>query len=221
MKWFHILGVIVFLTSLTFLNGQRPATTESILVHSRMHTDNDTELNLIVFTKGQKLIRASMHPANKSHGAVIAYDGQIVKVQEEIVDVYPTKVLEGEDAADNLFDLIALNPEYHFRKRDGFNLEAQVLQGFRIEIQRKEYPIAGTEIYKPISLKLYKVSDSSETLIRSAQYDHFFKDKKPYLQPKALTFTDETNGEKGKIIVESVEYNAGLPDFLFELPDDF
>lgn len=203
------------------LEGQVRVIPESILIHSELSMESGLKLNLIVFTKEQDLIRASIHPADKSFGAVVAYDGQAVKMQEEIIDVYPTKVLEGEDAAGNLFDLIALNPEYHFRKWDGFDLESKVLQGFRIEIQREEDPIAGTEIYEPISLKLFKVEESGETLIRSTLYNQFFKNKEHYLQPKILTFTDETTGEKGTIKVENVEYNVGLPDFLFELPDNF
>lgn len=221
MKWYHYIGVTVLLIGAVTLHGQARIIPESILIHSELSMESGLKLNLIVFTKEQDLIRASIHPADKSFGAVVAYDGQAVKMQEEIIDVYPTKVLEGEDAAGNLFDLIALNPEYHFRKWDGFDLESKVLQGFRIEIQREDDPIEETEIYKPISLKLFKVEASGDTLIRSTQYNQFFKNKEPYLQPKLLTFTDETTGEKGTIKVEKVEYNVGLPDFLFELPDNF
>lgn len=221
MKWYHYIGVIAWLIGAATLQGQVRTIPESILIHSELSMESGLTLNLIVFTKEQDLIRASIHPADKSFGAVVAYDGQTVKMQEEIIDVYPTKVLEGEDAAGNLFDLIALNPEYHFRKWDGLNLDSKVLQGFRIEIQREESPIKEPETCKPISLKLFKVEELGDTLIRSTQYSQFFKNKEPYLQPKLLTFTDETTGENGTIKVKSVEYNVGLPDFLFKLPDNF
>jgi hypothetical protein len=46
----------------------------------------------------------------------------------------------------------------------------------------------------------------------------FFNQIDPYFQPKKILFTDAKTGDIGHIAVDKIEYNIGLPIFLFEIP---
>ena len=52
------------------------------------------------------------------------------------------------------------------------------------------------------------------------QYTKFFDQIDPYFQPKELTFTDVMTGDIGHISVDKIEYNIGLPSFLFDISDE-
>jgi hypothetical protein len=129
------------------------------------------------------------------------------------------RTLKGEDAASNLLDLIALNPDYHFSGRDAYNFKIPIFEAYRLELQMEAKPFKETERYRPMKALLYEEHDAGSTLLRSIKYISFFDPTDPYFQPRELTFTDESTGEIGHISVQKVEYNVGLPDFLFDLGD--
>ena len=191
---------------------------ESILIYSTMSMEDGLTMDLATFTKEQKFIRGSIYTDKKLAGAIISYNGESIGIHEKMATPTPPRALSGDDAASNLVDLIALNPDYHFREKDGFNFNIHIFNGYRVELLREDAPIEGTEIYLPTALKLYKKVESDERLIRSIQYSTFFEQLEPYIQPKKLTLVDEATGEEGHIFIDSVHYNAGLPDFLFVLP---
>jgi len=185
-----------------------------------MQADGGTSLDMVTSSKEQKYIRASIHTPTKIAGATIVYNGNAIAIVEDIAYQSTSRVLSGEEAAGNLFDLIALNPEYHFRASDGFNFKIPVFEGYRVELLREGQPVAGTERYPPNKMLLYAVGESGDSLIRSIEYLSYFDTIEPYLQPKEITFTDESTGDTGRITVQKVEYNVGLPDFLFEIEDE-
>ena len=45
----------------------------------------------------------------------------------------------------------------------------------------------------------------------------FFDQIDPYFQPMELKFTDVMTGDIGHISVDKIEYNIGLPSFLFDI----
>jgi len=184
-----------------------------------MHTDGGIKLKMSTSTKEQKYIRASIHTPTKTAEATLVYNGNLVSITKESESHISSSILRGEEAAANLFDLIALNPEYHFRDREAFDFKSLVFKGYRVELQNVADPIEGTERYRPYQLMLYEVDESGETLIRSIKYLSFFDAIDPYQQPKEIVFTDESNGETGRITIQKIEYNVGLPDFLFEIDD--
>jgi outer membrane lipoprotein-sorting protein len=221
MKWCIILCIALGLNGFTFLNGQVRAKpeSESILIHSTMQLGSGASLEMVTSTKNQKYIRASIHNSSNTVGATIVYNGKSIKIVEETSDKSTARILSGEEAAANLFDLVALNPEYHFNANEGLNFKISTFKGYRVELQREATPVAETERFRPTKMLLYKVAETGDTLIRSIDYLSYFEKIDPYLQPKEITFTDEAAGETGRITVQKVDYNVGLPNFLFELPD--
>lgn len=174
-------------------------------------------LDMVVSTKKQKFIRASIFNPTKTAGATIVYNDKKIQTHEESGSESSLRMLSGEDAAGNLFDLLALNPEYHFSKDDSFNLKIPVFDGYRLELLKEDTPIAGTDRYRPKKMLLYEVGDTDDSLIRSIEYISYFEMIEPYLLPKEIKFIDESTGETGRITVQKVEYNVGLPDFLFRI----
>jgi len=219
MKRCTLLYAVFWFHCTLFLNGQIEAKPKSILIHSTMHTDGGIKLKMSTSTKEQKYIRASIHTPTKTAEATLVYNGNLVSITKESESHISSSILRGEEAAANLFDLIALNPEYHFRDREAFDFKSLVFKGYRVELQNVADPIEGTERYRPYQLMLYEVDESGETLIRSIKYLSFFDAIDPYQQPKEIVFTDESNGETGRITIQKIEYNVGLPDFLFEIDD--
>ena len=190
----------------------------SIRIHATM-TNEVTELDLSVIKKNQNRIRVATLEKRGASGRIIQVfsNDQIVEVWEN-VSGNEKRSLSRLDAATSLFDLISLTPDYHFRSPKGFDLNSQVFKGYRVELQYSKSMKNTVADDQPKKLLLYQVSESDQQLIRSIHYVSFFEKVEPYLQPKELTFSDETTGETGRIIIQSLEYNVGLPDFLFRLP---
>jgi outer membrane lipoprotein-sorting protein len=184
-----------------------------------MQTEGGIPLQMSISTKEQKYIRASIHTPTKTAGATIVFNGKKVVILEKVTQESTSRLLSGEEAAANLFDLIALNPDYHYSASNGFDFKIPVFEGYYIELQREVEPIRETNRYMPTKMILHEVGESGNTLIRSIKYLSFFDEIDPYLQPKEIVFTDESNGETGRITIQKIEYNVGLPDFLFEIDD--
>ena len=149
--------------------------------------------------------------------ADIIYDGKAIAIVAMESPQKRSRVLSGEEAATNLFDLIAINPEYHFKNIDGFNLNIPTFKAYRVELQTEAEPVEETERHRPVKALLYKEHDAGSTLVRSIEYMEFFDQADPYFQPKKISFTDVKTGDIGHITVDKIEYNIGLPSFLFEI----
>ena len=65
MKWSSLLCAAISLLSDTSLNGQIKAKPESILIHSTMQLDGGHSLGMVVSSKEQKYIRATIHNQKK------------------------------------------------------------------------------------------------------------------------------------------------------------
>ena len=180
------------------------------------------QLNLSVATKEQDAIRATISNSDKSIVLQLIHNEEGFFSRSRTPDSKATtRKLSGDEAAGNLMDLLSLNPDYHFRTVNGFNLEPMTSEGYTFEFKRSKTEIEGTEIYPPVHLRLFRDENNRNKLIRSIEFIDFHPHTYPYLQPKTLKFTDETSGETGYIKINKVEYNPGLPDFLFdiEIPD--
>ena len=86
-----------------------------------------------------------------------------------------------------------------------------------MELQTEAEPVEETERHRPVKALLYKEHDAGSTLVRSIEYMEFFDQADPYFQPKKISFTDVKTGDIGHITVDKIEYNIGLPSFLFEI----
>ena len=189
----------------------------SIVTHSSIQLDGENSFGMLVSSKGSKYIRASIRNPKKTAGADIIYDGKAVAIVERGSTQKRSRVLSGEEAAANLFDLIALNPEYHFKEIDGFNFNIPTFKAYHVELQTEAEPVKETERYRPKKALLYKGHDADGTLVRTIEYMEFFNQIDPYFQPKKISFTDVKTGDIGHITVDKIEYNIGLPSFLFEI----
>jgi outer membrane lipoprotein-sorting protein len=75
-----------------------------------MQLDGGHSLGMVVSSKEQKYIRATIHNPDKTAGATIIYDGKVIALVEGETFQTTARILSGAEAAANLFDLIALNP---------------------------------------------------------------------------------------------------------------
>jgi len=217
MKLSTLLCLAICLVSNTYLSAQIKEQPVSILIHSNMHLEGGHSVRMVVTIKEQKYIRASIRNPNKTAGADIICDGKEVAIVERGSPQSRSRVLSGEEAATNLFDLIALNPEYHFKNIDGFDFNIPTFRAYRVELQTEAEPVEETERYRPVKALLYKEHDAGSTLVRSIEYMEFFDQIDPYFQPKKISFTDAKTGDIGHITVDKIEYNIGLPSFLFDI----
>ena len=220
--WKTLICLTICLIGVTPLSAQIQAKPISIVIHSTIQLDGDGDksFEMVVSSKEQKYIRASIRNPKKTAGADIIYNGKAIAVVEKETLQSKSRVVSGDEAAAALFDLIALNPEYHFRKIDGFNFNIPTFKAYRVELQTEAEPDKETDRCRPIKALLYKEQDAASTLVRIAEYTKFFDQTDPYFQPKELTFTDVMTGDIGHISVDKIEYNIGLPSFLFDISDE-
>jgi outer membrane lipoprotein-sorting protein len=215
--WSTLICLAIFLLGGTSLSAQVQGHPISIVTHSTILLDSENSFGMLVSSKGRKYIRASIRNPKKTAGADIIYNGKTVAIVERGSPQKRSRVLSGEEAAANLFDLIALNPEYHFKNIDGFNFNIPTFKTYRVELQREAEPFEETERYRPVKALLYKEHDAGSNLLRSIEYMEFFNQIDPYFQPKKISFTDVNTGDISHITVDKIEYNIGLPSFLFEI----
>lgn len=188
---------------------------ESIQIHAEMIGDGP-QLDLVSYARGQNMLRVSIHDTKKRFGTDIIYrKGKMAAIEQLAEAGVKRRALTGEEAAGNLLDMLALNPQYHFQQNNGFDLSIKLLDGYRIAYQQTDEEVNPS----PHSLKLYEIEDDGEKLLRSIEYLSLMEEITEFIQPKELRLTDETTGESGRIIVQSVEYNVGIPGFLFEISD--
>lgn len=217
MKWGILLSLAICLVSDTSLSAQITGQPVSILTHANIHLEGGQSVRMVMTSKEQKYIRASIRNQKKTTLADIIYDGKAIAIVAMESPQKRSRVLSGEEAATSLFDLIAINPEYHFKNIDSFNLNIPTFKAYRVELQTEAEPVEETERHRPVKALLYKEHDAGSTLVRSIEYMEFFDQTDPYFQPKKISFTDVKTGDIGHITVDKIEYNIGLPSFLFEI----
>ena len=218
--WSTLICLAISLIGDSSLCARIQAEPISIVIHSTIQLNGHEPFEMLISTKEQKYIRASVRNPKKTAGADIIYNGKAIAVVERGTPKSKSRFVSGDEAATDLFDLIALNPEYHFRKIDGFNFNIPTFMAYRVELQTEVEPVKETERYRPVKALLYKEQNAVSTLVRIAEYTKFFDQTDPYFQPKELTFTDVMTGDIGHISVDKIEYNIGLPSFLFDISDE-
>ena len=195
----------------------RPRSIDSIRIHATTITEN-SELPLALVTKRDAGIRATIHTAGKLTRAVVLFDGNKIHLIQELTEAGSIKELNGDHAAENLFEMLAINPDFHFQS-EKLSYQTSILNGYKIELLRDEIVTPTGIEQQPTEANLYIKNDSKLKLLRTIQYIEFFpQEDSPFHQPKRITFTDHTNASSGEIIINEVSYNSGIPDFIFELP---
>ena len=116
MKWVILFCLAICLVSDTSVSAQIKGQPVSILIHSTIHLESGQSVKLVVTSKEKKYIRASIRNPKKMARADIIYDGKAITMVEKGTLQSKSRVVSGDEAATNLFDLFALNPEYYFKK---------------------------------------------------------------------------------------------------------
>ena len=214
--WFFCIGIFAF-SGIT-AHAQPHTTTESIRLHGSMAM-GDAKLSLTLVTKGQNKLRATIQGEHHQARVHITYNQEQLWTKQSINGSESIRKLEGKEGAENLLDLLAINPEFHFKEKDGFNLNCAVFQGYKVEYTQSEKPYKDTDKHIPESLTLFEIRDGESRLIRSIRYISFQKETTPFIQPKELSLIDELTGEIVKIVIHKTDYNTPLPDFLFKLSE--
>ncbi len=192
----------------------------SIRIHAKM-SNTKAELDLSIVKKQQDRMRvATLEKTGVSGRIIQIYSSERIYEIWEKEDGNIPQDVNSLDAATSLFDLISLTPEYHFREKDGFDFGTEIFEGYNLELKRVDEDTGKSISSLPEIVLLYHTEGGAKKLIRSIRYISFFEEREPYTQPKELIYTDETSGESGRITVQKVEYNVGLPDFLFDLGED-
>lgn len=189
---------------------------ETIVVRAEMITE-DGRLDLTAYKRGQDLIRATIQDKSGRFGVdVIHKDGRIHTI-ERLDEETRVHELTGDEAATHLLDLLALTPRYHFDKSNIFNLKTPVFRDYRVDFISSE---EDNESVLPSKLRLYKKTNDTEVLIREIIYSHSSRQpQKHTLELWELELRDLVDGKNGNIVLKKMDYNAGVPMFLFSIPD--
>ncbi len=177
---------------------------------------NGIELELSVITKKDAGIRATVFSPTQKPDALILFDEKELYLSSKNgihPEVY-TK-LSGQEAAENLFQMLALNPWLHFPNGE-LELRSPILDEYRIVL---EHNLDNSHL-EPIQMHLYHTVAEEPNLLSTIEFVDFFKDSGPQLQPKTLRVTDHTASTVGKVHIKNFAYNKGVADYLFERPKD-
>jgi hypothetical protein len=173
---------------------------------------NDVELELSVVTKKDAGIRATVFSPSGSHDAIILFDNKdIYFTRREGTKPEAYIQLSRRQAAENLFQMLALNPWLHFP--DGkLNLDCPALDSYIIVF---DYILKDNHLL-PTTMYLFELADEKKNLISTIKFVDFFTEHTNLLQPKLLRVTDHTNQLTGKVTVKNFTYNLGIGDYIFD-----
>lgn len=196
-----------------------PRHTSAIRLHGTMSADG-FEARLSVISKDQNKIKATLSNAQRTIVVDVYFiDNKVYLTKQSPDGKTEHGKLEGDEAASHLLELLAFNPDYHFGNSDEFDLSTPALGRFKVALTRSETAIEETEVHPPQSVSVYREDAHGATPIRTVRYLKFRDQIEPFLQPTEMEFVDEKTGKRGSISIDKIEYNAGLPDFLFEIPE--
>ena len=189
----------------------------SIRLHGEMAVQGRS-LNLAQITKSQDKIRASITAPNGVSKITIYFANDKIVSERNPANTQVVREIKGTDAAAHLLDLLALNPEFHFDPKDGFDLQHPLLEAYSVRIRRDQGVNTTGENPLVREIQLIDPSGEGDPVIRTIRYEDYFPADEYGQAPRTITFTDNTTGEGGTIHLKAYTYNVGLPDFLFEAP---
>jgi len=159
----------------------------------------------------------------KSVRITIIYRGGEIHLSESTPTQTTIRKLNDIEAASYLIDLLSINPDYHFRKEEGFDLNNPIFKGYNVNVEMAvDDPTNEDDLKRetPTRIQLFKVDKEAPKLIREIKYLSFHQSNNEFLKPKEILFIDYSRKRRGRIVLNNHEYNIGLPEFLFELRDE-
>jgi len=186
-------------------------------ITNTVHTHfNGMEMKLNVMTKKQRGIRATVFSKNGKENAVLIFDQrELYQFKKEPTEAPIYRRVTGREAAENLFQMLALNPWFHF-PRGTLALRCDLLDHFEIVYH---CDMENQDTY-PLEMHLYHTADAEPILLSTIEFVDFFSDSAPLHQPKTLRVTDHSMQTVGMVEVENFAYNKGVADYLFKRPKD-
>ena len=174
---------------------------------------NGIELELSVVTKKDAGIRVTVFSPSQKHAALILFDEKEVYLSKRSgIDTKAYTKLSGQEAAENLFQMLALNPWIHFP--DGkLKYNSPALEDYRIVF---DYILKDKNV-KPTGMRLYEMAPAKDKLISTIRFVEFFSQNINLFQPKTLLVLDQVNQRSGEVHIKNYNYNQGLGDFLFNV----
>lgn len=175
---------------------------------------NDIELELSVVTKKNAGIRATVFSPSQKDDALILFDEKEVYLSKKSgINTKAYTKLSGQEAAENLFQMLALNPWIHFP--DGkLKYNSPALEDYLIVF---DYILKDKNV-KPTEMRLYEMAPVKDKLISTIRFVEFFSPDTNLFQPKTLLVLDQANQISGEVHIKNYNYNLGLGDFLFKVP---
>lgn len=210
-----LLCVTTLLGLVSNANPLSPSKVESITSYVRTES-NGVALDLKIVTKKNKGIRTTLVSPDGNSRAVLIFNQETLYLHQErgLEQAYSGR-LTGREAAENIFQMLAINPCYHFLSEAPV-LRTTILNHYEIILDRETHH----EFLMPKRLLLYKGTSTEGELLSTIEFIDFFPSKIPFYQPKTLQVINHSNQTKDQVQVKSFSYNLGLANYLFETPKD-
>lgn len=218
IKAFVLLNLLLIHVGFSQVEVPNLAEKQTIIVRGSIHDGRDS-LNVIMSSTEQSALKMTIFNESKSVKISIVYSHDEVFVSESAEEHSESRRLNKSESARYLVDMLAVNPDHHFKRFDGFDTNTPALNGYSVILNFPELEIDSEQRPIPTSIELYRINkEEPKQLIRRIEYKSFHEPHGQYLRPKELLFIDVINNRQGKMILDSFEYNLGVPNFIFEAP---
>ena len=127
---------------------------------------------MVVSSKEQKYIRASIRNPKKTAGADIIYNGKAIAVVGEPLQG-KSRVVGGDEAAADLFGPHRTQSEYHSERLMGLILTFRLSRHTVLSFKRRPEPDEETDRCRPLKALLYKEQDAVSSLFALPNTQNF------------------------------------------------
>lgn len=219
IKAFVLLNLLLLHVGFSQVEVPNLAEKQTIIARGSIQDGRDS-LNVIMSATEQSALKMTIFNESRSVKISIIFSQGEVFVSESAEEHSESRRLNESESARYLVDMLAVNPDHHFKRIDGFNTDTAALSGYSVILNFPEIEIDSAQRPIPTSIELYRINkEEPKQLIRRIEYKSFHEPHGQYLRPKELLFIDVINKRKGKMVLDSFEYNLGVPSFIFEAPE--
>jgi len=190
-------------------------------VRMRLNAVNgDTATPYVVIAKKDLGIRVTVRNPKLKTQNVIIFDGERVFMKTSTSKARGHfKNLKDDLAAAIIFNMVTLNPDLELKSRqtnqDAFT--TILSEQYLIDIRRGG-TAAVRQYGQPSSARLFREDQSDLKLLRSIEYSEFTDvSDASYFHPKRLLYRDHTDDTVSQITLNSVSFNSGVADYIFDL----
>ena len=182
----------------------------SVIVYAEMEQEGKA-IDLSLIAKDKNKIRATL--SNFPSKVTVLHKNGAVILQEEIGGKQIERILTGEAAARQLLEMLGLCPYFFFHNLKNEHFKSLVLEGYTVDLQYDD------RVEAKVPEKIVLIDNSTGNTIHSVRFLNCEKTEitENSYQPTRVVINNHLNEQKSEIRIKHVEWNAGLPDFLFNL----